>query len=1175
MAIDPGQKFVRRHNAARSSTSNTTAADISYDTAVFSEGGYSWSSPEVTVDTAGLYLCMFDIGEVALASTRAVGTLVPSVNTTDQTLYKARHRYLRNSGGNHNASWGTCILDLSASDDVKIRNPGSVSGTDALGNYATNVNQGGGFQMVRLNAGNFTEVQRTSSQSPITITYANATRPWLDSTPTLTQITFNSEVRDDDNLYSGSGGDLTLAANTKYLIVYGATFDGSSSQRHTHHLVLDIGGTNRQYSTGYERNNSSDGPPMQGMYLHETGGSSETLRLYGAVEQEDNTVSNTVGCDNAFVQVLELPDGAEWIHVDNGTTDSLTTALAGTSTYYDTPLSSTFRADGDSELSLDSSNNAVQNDSGGTESVLAIGWHMWDRDAGTSGTRKHVWSYWDNGGTRLAYGISGGYNRGQQGNDDTHRLGFVAGAVMDLANAADLSFVCRDPVNAANSDMGVYASDHRHFLGVQVLRLDTLAAAADIVEEPGAGSLTLTGQTPTVLTTLSAEPGAGSCTLTGHIPSVTVSVSLAEEPGSGSLTLTGHAPTLAISDNHTASPGAGSLTLTGYIEYNYGGPGLRLVGFEPTVAIEVPSGDTIEPGAGSLTLTGQAPTIDRTENVIEEPGAGSLTLTGQTPTITVNHIVSPGTGSLTITGEIPLILVSITVEPGNDALVLTGHIPTLVQTFNHIRGPPVGSLALTGQIPTIDRTENHFPAPGIDSLILTGHIPTIVLSDNVIEEPGAGGLTLVGYVPTTVRTENHFPQPGIDSLILTGYAPTLDLTANHFPAPGTGSIACTGYAPAISVGQSIIEQPGTGSLTLTGYAPTAVRTENHFPQPGIDALILTGYAPTLDLTANHFPSPGVGSLTCTGHAPVADSGNNVVEQPDQGSLTLTGYAPTLALTADHFPAPDAGSAALTGYAPTAALSVNQVVEPGAGAITCTGYAPSTGGADTTAPVLSEPTLTAISTTEGTGTVVTNEGNGILYYWASENPTETAATIKMFGQQAVTQAGIQEIYFFGGEPQTRYWAHYVQDDAALNESNVVSSQSAVTWSGGKEPAQIIWFQYDRELKRREAEQKRRKKAEKKTRKIKDDLMREIAEEQRRIEAEEARIAELTRLTRIAEENKEALIATNEALARSIEVATERQTFSAMERLERELARQKEEEEFLLMAAQILLNAEYVH
>jgi hypothetical protein len=143
-----GDRFVRRHNAARTSTSNTTAADISYDTAVLSEGGYSWSSPEVTVDTGGKYLMMFDIGQVdqATITDRSVGTLVPSVNTVDQDYYKATHRYLRDAGGsNEGCSFGVTILDLSASDDVKVRNPGTgATGTDAVGTYATNAGYGGG-----------------------------------------------------------------------------------------------------------------------------------------------------------------------------------------------------------------------------------------------------------------------------------------------------------------------------------------------------------------------------------------------------------------------------------------------------------------------------------------------------------------------------------------------------------------------------------------------------------------------------------------------------------------------------------------------------------------------------------------------------------------------------------------------------------------------------------------------------------------------------------------------------------------------------------------------------------------------------------------------------------------------------------------------------------------------
>jgi len=220
MVTTPGQRFVQRQEAARSSTSNTTAADVTYDTSVLSEGGYSWSSPEVTVDTAGKYLAIYDVGQVVLASTRACGTLVPSVNSTNQTAYRATHRYLRNSGGNHGTSFGVCVLDLAASDAVKVRNPGALTPTDAAGNWATNVSHGGALQLVYLGDLDMTEVQRTVDAAEVGNSTINTTRPWLDSSGTWVKITYNSEVVDDGALYGGSGGDVTLAANKKYLIAW-------------------------------------------------------------------------------------------------------------------------------------------------------------------------------------------------------------------------------------------------------------------------------------------------------------------------------------------------------------------------------------------------------------------------------------------------------------------------------------------------------------------------------------------------------------------------------------------------------------------------------------------------------------------------------------------------------------------------------------------------------------------------------------------------------------------------------------------------------------------------------------------------------------------------------------------------------------------------------------------
>lgn len=520
MATTAGDRFVRRHNAARGSTSNTTAADITYDTAELSDGdGYTYNGPDVEVDTAGKYLATFDLGQCDLASTRAVGTLVPRVNGVDQTRFRASHRYLRNSGGTEGASIGMAILDLAATDDVRVRNPGVLTPTDALGNYATRVSYGGGLQLLRLPDGNFTHVERTVDAAECGISNINATRPWIDSSGTWTKITYNSEVADDDSLYPGTGGDVTLAASTKYLIVWGATIYSTDPSRHAYVTAVNIGGTRRQTGSSYQRDTNSQGPPMCGAYLYETGGTTETLFLE-ATQETEGADAGTPQVSDAYLQVIELPATAEWIHVDNGATDSLTTALAGTATYYDTPLSSTVRADGGSNLSLDAANDAVQNDAGAALAVLAIGWHRWDRDSVASGVRKMPWTRWENGGFAVGYGVAGAYSRGQQSTDDTWQAHYCSTALLDLADGADLKFQVNEPASASNSDMGIYASTSRHFLGVQVLDLSSLASAPSVPEMAASLSASLSSSA-TALPTSSASASlsasltsAGSATAT-------------------------------------------------------------------------------------------------------------------------------------------------------------------------------------------------------------------------------------------------------------------------------------------------------------------------------------------------------------------------------------------------------------------------------------------------------------------------------------------------------------------------------------------------------------------------------------------------------------------------------------------------------------------------------------
>lgn len=112
-------------------------------------------------------------------------------------------------------------------------------------------------------------------------------------------------------------------------------------------------------------------------------------------------------------------------------------------------------------------------------------------------------------------------------------------------------------------------------------------------------------------------------------------------------------------------------------------------------------------------------------------------------------------------------------------------------------------------------------------------------------------------------------------------------------------------------------------------------------------------------------------------------------------------------------------------------------------------------ADTVAPILSAPTATATGSTTASGTVATDEAGGLLYFRATANATETAATVKAGSSQSVTATGSQSVTVAGLTAGTAYYLHYVQADAAGNTSNVVSAAfttpaadtTAPTWPNG--------------------------------------------------------------------------------------------------------------------------------
>ncbi len=118
---------------------------------------------------------------------------------------------------------------------------------------------------------------------------------------------------------------------------------------------------------------------------------------------------------------------------------------------------------------------------------------------------------------------------------------------------------------------------------------------------------------------------------------------------------------------------------------------------------------------------------------------------------------------------------------------------------------------------------------------------------------------------------------------------------------------------------------------------------------------------------------------------------------------------------------------------------------------------------------------------------------------------------------------------------------------------------------------FWFAYESEMLRRNAELKKKAKKRKKAKKIEDDLHQALALEQIKIQEEEARDIELDMLSKLVSEHRQEIEKTqNDKVIRAVNRALLQTNFSAKEALERELRTVREEEMFLIQAAQILLS-----
>lgn len=187
---------------------------------------------------------------------------------------------------------------------------------------------------------------------------------------------------------------------------------------------------------------------------------------------------------------------------------------------------------------------------------------------------------------------------------------------------------------------------------------------------------------------------------------------------------------------------------------------------------------------------------------------------------------------------------------------------------------------------------------------------------------------------------------------------------------------------------------------------------------------------------------------------------------------MTGHTPVTVVSAGGSPVVQVAASAKNGVPGTVVTTngrpITLVSTNGAPMILYNENGTEYGGGDSTAPTLSSPVDTKTGTTTGSGSVSTNEGNGTLYWVVSTSATppsaaqvkagqmHTGAAAADSGSQAVSGTGVQNISggFDGLSSATAYTAHYMHEDAATNQSNVVSGDGFTTDSGSFTPADLF-------------------------------------------------------------------------------------------------------------------------
>jgi hypothetical protein len=185
------------------------------------------------------------------------------------------------------------------------------------------------------------------------------------------------------------------------------------------------------------------------------------------------------------------------------------------------------------------------------------------------------------------------------------------------------------------------------------------------------GSMTLTGQSASLLFDRILSAGAGSVVLSGQDVSLLRDALLAAE--AGAYALTGQDASLLL--NRLLSADAGSVALTGY---------------DVTLTYTPTGGYTLSAESGSFTLAGSDASLLMGRKLAAE--SGSITLDGQAASLLFNRLLASDAGTFTVAGADADLLRDYKLAAGAGSITLSGQSVTLDYSGEVL---PDGTVSIT------------------------------------------------------------------------------------------------------------------------------------------------------------------------------------------------------------------------------------------------------------------------------------------------------------------------------------------------------------------------------------------------------------------------------------------------------------------------------------------------